>query len=61
MAPAGNTTDQITAAYATAPLGNNSKLSTIELSGLHNTTQASARTDSSTTPTNQFTKISTNC
>ena len=58
MAPtATNTTE----AYKTAPLGNNSKLSKIELSGLHNQTQTSARTDSSTTPTNQFGKISTNC
>ena len=55
MAPAGNTTEQITAAYATAPLGNNSKLSKIELSGLHNS--GAAADDSG----NQFGKISTNC
>ena len=45
MVPAaGATTEQIKAAYATAPLGNNSKLSKIELSGLHNQTQAGSST-----------------
>ena len=57
MVPAaGATTEQIKAAYATAPLGNNDKLSKIELSGLHNN-QASAQTGEN----NQFGKISTNC
>lgn len=43
MAPAANATaEQIKAAYATAPLGNNSKLSKIELSGLHNSGTAAA-------------------
>ena len=56
MAPTANaTTDQITAAYATAPLGNNKALTTIELSGLHNQTQAGSEDN------NQFDKISTNC
>ena len=52
MAPTATNTE---AAYATAPLGNNSKLSTIELSGLHNQTQAGSEGN------NQFGKISTNC
>ena len=54
MAPTAGATDTA-AAYATAPLGNNSKLSKIELSGLHNN-QASAQTGN-----NQFAKISPNC
>ena len=52
MAPtAGDTTE----AYKTAPLGNNSALTNIELSGLHNQTQTSSEGN------NQFAKISTNC
>ena len=55
MAPTATNTDE---AYKTAPLGNNSALTNIELSGLIlNDTQASAQTGEN----NQFGKISTNC
>ena len=39
MAPTATNTDE---AYKTAPLGNNSKLSKIELSGLHNSGTANS-------------------
>ena len=51
MAPtAGDTTE----AYKTAPLGNNSALTNIELSGFI----VAAGNDTTTTGNNQFTKIS---
>lgn len=49
MAP---TTTNTEAAYATAPLGNNKALTTIELSGLIN--------NDTTAANNQFTKIGDN-
>ena len=51
------TATNTTEAYKTAPLGNNSALTNIELSGLHNQTQTSSGTNTG----NQWSRISTNC